>query len=335
MPPPADALGVVREQVPRPVASSRGAAAGERSAVEARLRELLEENARLRAELETLRRLAWGDERGPGPVPAESEEAHMWRDLCAAARIQRSLLPDPMPEVPGLRFAWAFEPCAELAGDNLNVLPLDDDHVALYVLDVSGHGISAALLAVTLHRVLSTLAEQNSLVRRRRPDGRLEPVPPAEVATFLNREFRFHLEHRQYFTILYGVLSLATNRFRFVSGGHWGPIHVSAAGKAGIVHAPGFPIGVFEDTAYEESEIGLAPGDRLFLYTDGLPEARNPDGEMFDYERIESCLGAHRDHPLERSLAELSQQVARFTGRTRQEDDISVLAVELVAGDPP
>jgi sigma-B regulation protein RsbU (phosphoserine phosphatase) len=315
----------------RPGDRSRAAGPLTEARFEARLAELVEENARLRAENEELRRLTWGGRPQTPAADDESTEARMRRDLWAAARIQRSLLPDPVPQVAGLRFAWAFEPCAELAGDNLNVLPLDDEHVALYVLDVSGHGVSAALLAVTLHRVLSTLAEQNSLVRRRRADGRLEPVPPAEVAACLNREFRFHLEHRQYFTLLYGVLSLATRRFRFVSGGHWGPIHVAASGRTGIVHAPGFPIGVFEDTAFEESEVQLAPGDRLFLYTDGIPEALSPSGEIFDYPRIESCLAEWREHPLERSLAELARRVAGWTGRPRQEDDISVLAVELVA----
>ncbi len=293
-----------------------------------RLRALLAENERLRAENEELRGLVAGAPSGGEERPGA--DARVRRDLGAAARIQRSLLPTTLPQLAGVRFAWTFEPCEELAGDNLNVVPLNDESVALYVLDVSGHGVSAALLAVTLHRVLSTVAAQSSCVRRRRADGCLEPVPPAEVASFLNEEFRFHLEHRQYFTILYGVLHLPTRRFRFVSGGHWGPILLRAGGSAAIVHAPGFPIGVFENTAFEEHEIALEPGDRLFLYTDGIPEASNPSGEIFDYTRIANCLAECRQQTLQHSLAELAARVARWTERDRQEDDISVLAFEVV-----
>ena len=296
------------------------------------LRALQEEVRRLEAENRELRRQLAGPAAHASPAAhRESHGERIRRDLEAAARIQRSLLPAAAPRVTGARFAWAFHPCEELAGDNLNVIPLDDEHVALYVLDVSGHGVSASLLAVTLHRVLSTLADENSLIRRRTGDGCYEPVPPAEVAGVLNREFRFHLEHRQYFTILYGILHLPTRRFRFVSGGHWGPIRVRPSGEARILHAPGFPIGVFEETSYEEHEIELAAGDRLFLYTDGIPEAIGASGETFDYERIEACLAECRERPLETCLETLIERVAAWTGRARQEDDISVLALELEA----
>ena len=313
---------------------------GESPPEELYLRSLHEELRRVQAELHSLqgenrelRRLLSGV--GPSLAAAtltESRGERIRRDLEAAARIQRSLLPATAPCVAGARFAWAFHPCEELAGDNLNVIPLDEEHVALYVLDVSGHGVSASLLAVTLHRVLSTLADENSLIRRRCAGGRYEPVPPAEVAGVLNREFRFHLEHRQYFTILYGILHLPTRRFRFVSGGHWGPIRVRPSGEARILHAPGFPIGVFEETAYEEHEIELEPGDRLFLYTDGIPEAIGESGETFDYERIEACLAECRQGTLEACLETLVERVASWTGRSRQEDDISVLALELDTG---
>jgi PAS domain S-box-containing protein len=85
------------------------------------------------------------------------------RDLDAAAAVQRSLLPSVLPEAPGTRFAWRFRPCQELAGDFLNILPLDDRHIGVYILDVSGHGVAAALLSVTLSHILSLVPDRSVL----------------------------------------------------------------------------------------------------------------------------------------------------------------------------
>ena len=257
--------------------------------------------------------------------------ARLQRDLAAAAKIQKSLLPSTLPKFNDLRFAWCFRPCEELAGDNLNVIPFDDDHLGVYVLDVSGHGITASLLAVTLHRVLSSPAEHGSITRRPRQGGGWDLIPPAQVAEQLNREFSMHLEYRQYFTILYGILHRPTLEFRFVSGGHWGPIHLPREEKAKLIHAPGFPVGVFEDTKYEEHVVQLAPGDRMFLYSDGIPEARNQSGDQFDYQRIEQSLEGSRGCSLSECLSELIKQVDHFQNGEPQDDDISLLAFELGA----
>jgi PAS domain S-box-containing protein len=262
----------------------------------------------------------------------ELQEANrkMKRDLEAAAKIQKSLLPVELPEFPGVRFAWTFRPCEELAGDNLNVFQLDEDHVGVYVLDVSGHGVSAALLAVTLHRVLSSASENTSIIRkpRRNGDG-YDFLPPAQVAELLNREFSMHLLYRQYFTILYGVLNLKTREFRFVSGGHWGPIHVPKNESARLLHSPGFPIGVFEDTTYEEQVVQLAPGDRIFIYSDGIPEAMNLAGDQYDYQRIANSLEICREEPLENCLGRLIMSIDEWCKGVPQEDDISLLAFEI------
>src|SRR3954468_24631201 len=112
----------------------------------------------------------------------------MSRDLRAAAKIQATFLPRRAPRVPGVGFAWAYRPCDELAGDGLNVVPLGGGEVGLYVLDVSGHGVAAALLSVTLSRLLSPPLDPSSvLVRDRAGHDRFAVTPPAEVADRLNR----------------------------------------------------------------------------------------------------------------------------------------------------
>src|SRR5262249_21010184 len=150
----------------------------------------------------------------------------MKRDLEAAVRIQRSLLPAALPEFPDARFAWAFRPCEELAGDILGVVGLDDHHAGLYVLDVSGHGAAAAPLSVSVRPFLSPVASSPSLLRRPVPgSAAVRLVPPAEVAEELNRQFPLAPTTGQYFTLLYGVLDLDARVFQYVSAGHPPPIH--------------------------------------------------------------------------------------------------------------
>ena len=261
------------------------------------------------------------------------------RELVAAARIQESLLPHRLPAIPGIRTAWIFHPCQELAGDNLDIIPLGDNHVGLYVLDVSGHGVAAALLAVIAQRLLSPGPGRDSLLYRPRSGPRgaraADPariVDPARVAQLLDQRIRPHLLPGQYLTLIYGVLDLGSREFRFASAGHWGPVHVPRHGPARLLHARGFPVGVMEDVDYEEHAVRLAPGDRLYLYSDGLPEATDPSGEQFDYPRILATLVRFRHRPLGAGLAKLAERVQEWRGQPRLEDDLSVLALEVDPG---
>jgi sigma-B regulation protein RsbU (phosphoserine phosphatase) len=253
---------------------------------------------------------------------------HMRRDLLAAARIQEAFLPRAPVGVPGLEFAWFFQPCAELAGDALNVCPLDEEHVGVYVLDVSGHGVAAALLAVAVTRALSPAAGPASLLLR--PDGgpgdRL--ASPAEVAARLNQRFPFDGATEQFFTIVYGIVDTRQREFRYVSAGHPSVIHLPRD-RAAVAHAlTGLPIGL--EAVYEEHAISLQQGDRLYLYSDGLTEAPGPGGEVFGGERLLQTLDRGRHLPLGASLDLLRDELRRWHGGTAQRDDVSVLAVEAV-----
>jgi sigma-B regulation protein RsbU (phosphoserine phosphatase) len=257
----------------------------------------------------------------------------MSRDLKAAARIQESFLPREMPRLAGAEFAWIYQPCDELAGDGLNVVPLGDDQVGLYVLDVSGHGVASALLSVSLSRLLSAASEPSSILIRNRDNvDRFEITPPAEVATRLNLLFPFDTATEQFATMVYGVLNTVTGEFRYVSAGHPGPVHLPAGGAPVILESRGFPIGL-ADIPYEERSIHLGPGDRLFLYSDGIPEAIAPDGKQFGDARLLDAIDRGRSQPLQASVAALVAEVARWNGTDRPHDDISILAME--KGDTP
>ncbi len=253
----------------------------------------------------------------------------MRRDVEAAAQLQRQLLPAQLPAVAGIRFAWEYRPCAGLGGDGLNIFWLDDDHVGLYVLDVSGHGVAAALLAVTLAHLLSPSRNQSSLLRVPRPDAQgYQIVPPAEVARQLNQWLLANPVGDKYFTILYGILNVHTRRLCYVSAGHPPLLHAPANTEPALLCAPGYPIGWVDNAEFEETFLLLQPGDRLFLYCDGLTDAIGPAGEQFGVERLQRTIASSAGESLDACTQRLIQEVLEWAENDPQ-DDLSVLAVAI------
>jgi sigma-B regulation protein RsbU (phosphoserine phosphatase) len=239
------------------------------------------------------------------------------RDLEAGARIQKAFLPALPPEVPGARLAWAFEPCSHLTGDYLNVFRLNDRYLGLFVLDVNGNDVAAALLAVATSHMLARIAG----------GPRTAAVSPAEVAIRLTEQLSGRVTTGQLFTLLYGVLDLDRGEFRFISAGHTAPIYLPRGTTAECVEASGLPIGV-GDGQYRERLVTLKPGDRLLLYTDGVNAVRNSDGEHFGMHRLLETLQQTRRSLLSESIAALLGSVEGWRGDTPRQDDISLLMVE-------
>jgi sigma-B regulation protein RsbU (phosphoserine phosphatase) len=218
-----------------------------------------------------------------------------------------------------------LRPCDELGGDGLNVIPLGDGKVGLYILDVSGHGVASALLSVTLSRLLSPPSEPSSILTRDGDvRGRFDITPPAEVAARLNRLFPFDSATEQFATMVYGILNAATGEFRYVSAGHPGPVHLPAGADPVILESQGFPIGL-ADNAYEERSVRLGAGDRLYLYSDGVPEAMDPAGKQFGDARLLEAIGqGGPNHAQEALLPSWGRRI----GMIRDLKYISILAVE-------
>lgn len=250
----------------------------------------------------------------------------MKRDLDAAARVQRTLLPDHLPEVQGLSFAWSYRPCDELAGDALNIVRINDDLIAVYLLDVSGHGVPAALLSVTATRGLHPRAGGvPSLVVS--SGANPQAVDPAQVASRLNSLYPMASNGGHYFTMIYGVLDVHTRRLRFTVAGHPGPILAPTGGQPKRLDVRGFPIGMIEEAEYDESVIELQPGDRLFLHSDGLTEEVNARGEMFDDERLLGAIADGQALSLSDTVESLVRRVIAWRGEDHLRDDVSILAV--------
>jgi sigma-B regulation protein RsbU (phosphoserine phosphatase) len=262
--------------------------------------------------------------------------ARMQKHLDAAAQVQRALLPEKAPGVPGYRFAWKFQPCAGLAGDILNLFPLEDGLVALYVLDVSGHGVAAALLSVTVSRFLSASPDASSLLwHAGDTSGSNGEVAftlesPATVAERLSRRFPFDHATAQFFTLMYGVLDTRGHRLTYTSAGHPNLLRICRAGSMKLLPASGFPIGIMPGK-YEQYTIDLEPGDRLYIHSDGVSEAMSPARELFGVSRMIDVLTAARDRPLEEGLDALARRTQEWSGGENPNDDQTILAIERTA----
>lgn len=260
-----------------------------------------------------------------------SANKRMKRNLEAAARIQQAMLPDKLPKTKACRFAWKYLPSEELAGDTLNIFQLDKEHVALYLLDVTGHGTAAALLAVAVSRILSPVTNSSSIVWENGDDeGELRIAPPDRVATELNYLFPWDSDTGQFFTLVYGILNTATGEFRFVTAGHPGPIRLGADGAIMQAGTTGLPIGLATDP-YEEQVLHLAPGDRMVLYSDGIVEVMNPERQIFGRARMLEAVQQGCGESLDRCLDRLLQAAEAWRGSRRFQDDLSMVAVERVA----
>ncbi len=270
----------------------------------------------------------------------ESANQRMKRDLDAGAKVQRALIPSAAPAIPGIECAWLYEPCSELGGDTLDLFALEDGKLGLYLLDVSGHGVPAALLSVTLSRVLSPrgaglmlhdgngVAESAGTAAPVR-NGHAPALPPAIVAGRLNQRFPMDPATRQYFTILYAILDVAGRELRYVAAGHPGPIHLRAGHPATSFDSTGLAIGWLPDTPFAEQTLPTAPGDRFYFYSDGVVEAQSAADEFFELERFLALLERTREEPLQASLEALRAELAAWCGAAGPRDDVSVLAIEV------
>lgn len=264
----------------------------------------------------TARRLAEGALRG-------AKEA-LELDLRLAARVQQALLPPPELALGEFRIARAFYPCTDLAGDGVGVVSLPDGALALYLLDVSGHGVGAALLSFTLNHLFSAAAGGVLMVTDAAGGDRR--IEPSGVAERLNQRFPMD-RTRQYFTLVYGVLDRAAAEFRYVMAGHPAPVHLPAAGPPRPVAGGGLPIGMLDGTTYEDESLRLAPGDRLYLYTDGVIEALNAREEDFGQARLLSTIDALRGRDLREGLESLANAVRDWCGGQLR-DDVTLLGLE-------
>jgi serine phosphatase RsbU (regulator of sigma subunit) len=241
------------------------------------------------------------------------------RELRDAERYVRALLPPPVTEPFGVD--WRFVPCTELDGDSFGYHWIDAEHFALYVLDVCGHGVGAALLSVAVTNTLRSGALLET-------DFRL----PEAVLESLNQMYQMAHHNEKYFTIWYGVYHWATGRLRYASAGHPAPILVmgpkGARGTSSPLPAQGFPLGMLPSARYCSEERTLVGPARLFLFSDGVYEIQRPDETMLEPSAFEEVL----TQPVAEGHSELDA-LLRFAqdarGATLLEDDFTIVKLTI------
>jgi sigma-B regulation protein RsbU (phosphoserine phosphatase) len=223
-----------------------------------------------------------------------------------ASVTQRGLLPREIPQFPGYDISAAWRPAGAVSGDYLDVLKLNANNLALCVADVIGKGVPAALLMSNVQAAVHALAG--------------EMLPTGELCGRINRVVAGNLGSGKFITFFYGVLDGATRRFSYTNAGHCEPILVRQNGECVRVNHGGVVLGVFPDWSYQEEHVDLAPGDRLALFTDGITEISDANGEEFGEERLMEVLKAHRHLNAEAMQQRVMAAISEYSGGNFQDD---------------
>lgn len=253
------------------------------------------------------------------------------QDLRLASNIQKSLLPKDMPFAPGFEFSWYFNSCDEIGGDMFNLFRLDENNIGLYLLDVSGHGVQAALLSVSLSQTLNPQTLSSGILKKKVPYPPYYKLSsPNEVAKELNARFPVLSMSKQFFTFVYGILNVSDKTFKYVRCGHQKPILVNK-GKLSFLESPGgLPIGMFDEVDYNEYTVQLSAGDTLILYTDGLEESFDENKEQFGIERIIDHLSINNTQNISEIIDDLQKKAKEFSNTVAQQDDITIVGFRVL-----
>jgi sigma-B regulation protein RsbU (phosphoserine phosphatase) len=254
-------------------------------------------------------------ERNEAFTALQKSQQVLANDLATAAHYVRSLLPPPQAEG-GIQADWRFIPSASLGGDAFGYHDLDPDHFAIYLLDVCGHGVGAALLSVSALSAIRSEALPQADFR-----------DPAAVLSALNRAFPMERHNDMFFTAWYGVFDRPARRLRWAGGGHPPALLVSPGGERRLLDSEGPLIGAVEGLEFPTGEVHVPPDGRLYLYSDGAFEISRIDGSMWPFAEFVATLaggGGGPEPPMEALLGRIRQ----LSGRADFHDDFSM--VELV-----
>jgi len=249
------------------------------------------------------------------------KNAAVTHEMEIAKQIQLSLLPEEPPSLPGIQIAFLSVPADHVGGDYYDFFVREGRIFDAVIADVSGHNVGAALIMVETRSVLRAQVNVSS--------------SPGKILSSLNNLLLSDLTRAELFiTMFYIKYDTLTQWLTFSSAGHNQPLlYRFSDGSCHYLDAEGLIIGVKEDVFFEEKSILLDPGDILLLYTDGLTEAANSDGEMYGLERLSALLRKAHNEPLQNMIEIIYRDMIDFAGNLDLRDDVSIVAMRVERTD--
>ena len=251
-------------------------------------------------------------------LTAENERAHTELDL--AARIQMNMLHTlfpPFPDRDDFDIYASMDPAKEIGGDFYDFFFIDDTHLCLVMADVAGKGIPAALFMMASMIIIGNTAVAS------------EDYDPGEILEAANDMIYMHNSEDMFVTVWLGILDLATGLIKAANAGHEYPAVMHANGDFEILKDKhGFVLGTMENMKYKSYDLQLEPGSKLFLYTDGVPEATNEDEELFGTDRLIEVLNSVKNDTPDEILRSVKRATDLFVGKAPQFDDLTMLCLE-------
>ncbi len=233
-------------------------------------------------------------------------DAHASRELEHAQRIQKALLPSPLPEIDGCQMAALWKPASAFGGDCYDMLRFSNTRLGLSIADVAGKGLPAALLMANLQASVRAFATD---------DAR-----PETITRQVNRALCRHTPLDRFVTFFYAMIDTSARTLACSNAGHNPPVLVHADGTVSRPATGGMVLGVMENNVYSQAEMRLLAGDRLVLFTDGITEAGSHEGREFGDDRLVDLVVAHRHHSAAEMLDVIFREVTAFTGGILSDD---------------
>ena len=250
-------------------------------------------------------------------VRLESGLRHAEAEFQIARAIQQKLFPASPPDAPRFDISGSTRPAEATGGDYYDFIPMANGQIGIVIADVSGHGIGPALLMAEVRAYLRCLV--------------LTTGEPGEILTRVNRLFAENTTSGRFVTLFFVRLNPNEKSFVYAAAGHQAYC-LKASGKTRTLASTSIPIGVVEDTVVPQSDpIGLQPGDIILLVTDGITEARSPDGTCFGIQRTLQVVRSNLHHSAGHIVEALYRETARFSEPARQDDDMSAVVIKALA----
>ncbi len=257
------------------------------------------------------------------------------RDLIEARKLQQTLVRDRFRDYGAGHASLMLRPSGHVGGDLVGSFPIDPQRVAVYSVDVSGHGVASAMMTARLAGLLSGSSPDQNIALRQMPDGSRGAWSPEEVAARLNRVMLDDMQVDQYFTMAYAEIDLTSGHTKMVQAGHPFPVLLSPSGQTRILGEGGMPIGLIDGADYSLTEFWLQPGDRLVILSDGISECPDPNDVELGVQGVQDLLVKNAELRSPALLEALIWDLAEYSGRDEFPDDVSGLIFDYTGNALP